>query len=310
MPAAYTHLVMVSLLVNAKTLAAIGACERQEVGELLKRVKFFELGAVSPDYPYLHLLTPSKNESSHWADIMHYAHVGDRIRAGIRCVCDLNGPEKYKALAWLLGFVSHVITDVTIHPIVELKVGPYEENKRSHRVCEMNQDVYIHRRLKVGEVNRHHLETGIGSCVDANDPDKMDSVIRILWSKILEETTPEQFAQSQPEIDSWHRAFLYMMRVTAPQSGLFCWSRHLLSGTGLVYPLDAAPEYINALRIPDGRKMHYDMIFDKAKENVKVHWDIVLRACLGRGDVDLSKFKNWNLDTGKDEHGVLTFWED
>ena len=34
-----------------------------------------------------------------------------------------------KGLAWLLGYCAHVATDVTIHPVVEMKVGPYDENK-------------------------------------------------------------------------------------------------------------------------------------------------------------------------------------
>ena len=74
---------------------------------------------------------------------MHYERTGDMVKAGIEFIRGLSGEEKRKALAWLFGYTAHVITDATIHPVVELKVGPYAENKTDHRICEMNQDAYI-----------------------------------------------------------------------------------------------------------------------------------------------------------------------
>ena len=60
----------------------------------------------------------------------------------------MEGEEKRKRLAWLFGYAAHVTMDVTIHPIVELKVGPYAENKRAHRVCEMHQDEQMARKAE------------------------------------------------------------------------------------------------------------------------------------------------------------------
>jgi len=45
-----------------------------------------------------------------------------------------------------------VVADVTIHPILELKVGSYAEHKMGHRTCEMHQDAYIFQRLNLGDV--------------------------------------------------------------------------------------------------------------------------------------------------------------
>ena len=147
MPGAYTHLTMVTILSSAKSLSKIDGLSMPQLAPLLRNTKFIELGAVSPDYPYLHLSSESKD----WADTMHYEKTGERLKRGIQYVSGLEGEEQAKALAWLLGFTSHVITDVTIHPVVECMVGPYAQNKTVHRTCEMHQDVYIFQRLQVGQ---------------------------------------------------------------------------------------------------------------------------------------------------------------
>ncbi|RJP17829.1 MAG: hypothetical protein C4529_14060 [Deltaproteobacteria bacterium] len=36
-------------------------------------------------------------------------------------------PDETK-LVWMIGFVSHLVTDATIHPIVQAIVGPYDEH--------------------------------------------------------------------------------------------------------------------------------------------------------------------------------------
>ncbi len=307
MPAAYAHLTMVSLLASRPELQRFTFLSRSAQGNLLSNIKFFELGAMSPDYPYLHI---GDSASSAWADSMHYKNVGDRIREGINYVKLLDDNEKYKALAWLLGYVAHVVTDVTIHPVVELKVGVYEENKRDHRICEMSQDLYIYRRLNTGELNRAHLETGIATCTDDGDPGRIDPVIRSLWEKMLQSSEPEFYKNEHPKIDLWHSKFQFMMTIALAE-GLFRWSRHTITTSlGLQYPPEPQLEFCESLSTPGGVQMSYDDIFNKAKENVHEHWGFVLRACLTDDVIDLSCFKNWNLDTGKDEQGNITFWEE
>jgi len=94
------------------------------------------LGAVNPDYPYLAL---GDSGAAAWADEMHYNHTVAMMHSGIKHIHDISDNNaRGKCIAWLLGYAAHVTTDVTIHPIVQLKVGPYEQNKKGHRVCEMN----------------------------------------------------------------------------------------------------------------------------------------------------------------------------
>ena len=67
-------------------------------------------------------------------------------------------------------------TDMTIHPVVELRVGPYKGNEGEHRRCEMHQDAFIFPRvMNVGDTGlSEHLATGIGACHAADDEDELD----------------------------------------------------------------------------------------------------------------------------------------
>ena len=168
MPAAYTHIALVN------EPSEIGRLERLSIPpSVIEAVsvnaKFCELGAVSPDYPYLALGDENANV---WADYMHYDQTVEMIRAGARHLKSKDGRSWQKGTAWLLGYAGHVATDVAIHPVVKLRVGPYLANPTEHRLCEMHQDAYIWPRLmNLGEVGvSEHLTSGIGQCGDSADP--------------------------------------------------------------------------------------------------------------------------------------------
>ena len=87
-------------------------------------LNFLELGCISPDYPYLNV---TSGHSKQWADAMHYTHTCQAIFVGADLVRKLpQGASKEKCLSWLMGYAAHVITDMCIHPVVELKVGTYK----------------------------------------------------------------------------------------------------------------------------------------------------------------------------------------
>ena len=166
MPGAYAHITLVNLAREPARLEAGPGLPKPAALALGRWFKYCELGAVSPDYPYLALGAAG---AAAWADRMHYQRTGDMIKAGIECVRALTGAPRDKALAWLFGYAAHVITDTTIHPVVELKVGPYAQNKKAHRECEMNQDAYIFQRLNIGGVGvADYLESSIEQCGPAD----------------------------------------------------------------------------------------------------------------------------------------------
>ena len=277
------------------------------ITSVLEHFKFCELGAVSPDYPYLAV---GDDNAAKWADMMHYVNTGEMIKAGIRHVSQLQGEDKRKAFAWLLGYSAHVATDVTIHPVVELKVGPYAENKTAHRTCEMHQDAYIFQRLNLGPLGlSEHLDSGIWGCCEANT-NHLDPAISGLWASMLSATYPEEFKANPPDINKWHRRFKVMVDDIGEEGNhLMPIARHLAVDCGLTYPArnEIDLQYIKSLKVPTGR-MSYDAIFDKAISSVGSIWSLVATGIFGGDMTYQTIIGSWNLDTGKDSSGKLVFW--
>lgn len=305
MPGAYAHITLVNELKETRRLEALDGFPRAAIPAILDYFKFCELGAVSPDYPYLAIGDAS---AAKWADSMHYVRTGAMIHAGVRALLRLHGEMQRKCLAWLLGYAAHVATDVTIHPVVELKVGPYKENKTAHRVCEMHQDAYIFQRLNLGALGlSEHLDSGICACGDDNS---LDPDIRALWQTMLREVHPKEFKANPPDPDEWHQQFRAMVDNIAEEGNkLMPIARHVAVNCGLTYPAEDKidRQYIDNLQVPTGRE-HYDAIFDRAMANVGGVWVLIARGVLQADEVYASRIGDWNLDTGKDDAGRLVFW--
>jgi len=308
MPGAYAHMTLVNLI--ADRLRAMNDMPSSAKIAYNDHFAYCELGSVSPDYPYLAILD---GDSAMWADNMHYINTGDVIRSGTRLVGGMPpGGARDKRLAWLLGYAAHVVTDVTIHPIVELKVGPYEGNEREHRVCELHQDAHIYRRLNLGVIGlAEHLDSGLARCHASGARDRIDPAIGELWSGMLEEVYPGTFATNPPDINKWHESFIDVVDKIEDAGNLLLMARHTAVNSGLVYPaaddIDIG-EFIEGLTTPE-IPMDYDDIFERAMNNVATVWTWISRDVDNRAEAEVAQIGNWNLDTGRDENGVLVFWE-
>jgi hypothetical protein len=277
---------------------------------VLQYLRFCELGAVSPDYPYLSI---GSSDSAQWADLMHSKRTGEVIRAGIEGVRALSAERQQRAFAWLLGYAAHVAADVTIHPVVELKVGRYEENKKDHRVCEMHQDAYIFSRLNLGEVGvSEHLESGILRCTDGGQPGVVDATVKALWEGMLKKVHSDTAKDNAPAVDRWHRDFDFWVNKLGEEGyKLFPIARHVAVNCGLTYPAARdvdVKEYIEDLTVPGNGTRHYDQIFNFALTNIGKAWVAIDKAVYGNDPESMGFFGNWNLDTGRDENNQLVFW--
>lgn len=304
MPGAFAHITAVNFAITNSNLKSLNMPNKAKLA-LSRNQKFVELGCVSPDYPYLKLGSFDQNE---WADKMHYEQVGVLIKKAILLVKELSDIEQEKAFAWLCGFVAHVISDITIHPVVEMRVGSYHDNAKEHRICEMNQDAYIWPKLNLGEIGyADRVRDNIGSCHDSDNPSNLDKVISTLWTTCLAEVFPEKSKSSPPDIDGWHKGFQFIVDNAEEGYRLFPFARHVAAKQGLVYPSleEIDQSYIKGLNTPFGIK-DYDVIFERAVENVKEYICYVGNAVFDDGSVDM--FLNWNLDTGRCENEMLTAW--
>jgi hypothetical protein len=309
MPGAYAHITLVNEFRNGRTLKKAG-CPSPIVTAVKKWFKFCELGAVSPDYPYL---VVESSDAKRWADLMHLDHSGEMIHAGVRRLRRMTGIAADKCAAWLLGYSSHVVMDATVHPVVEMKVGKYEENKRAHRVCEMHQDTYIYKRLKTGPLQlAEHLKTGIVACGDNSDPSKLDRDVAGLWLGMLQDVHGYEASRNPPDIHKWHGRFKFGVDKIAEEGGLWPLARHVAMIAGVSYPPESDvdfDEYITSLATPAGSRS-YDSVFDQAVQNVATRWSAVASSIAdAQRDDYLAAVGSWNLDTGRDDAtSEFVFW--
>ena len=114
MAGAYAHLTVVN---HAQKLARNALRSADVKFSLAMNLRYLELGAVSPDYPYL-----AAGQAA-WADQMHCTNTSSLLRSGVRHLQQLDGLARERATGWLFGFASHMTTDMTVHPVVEKLVG-------------------------------------------------------------------------------------------------------------------------------------------------------------------------------------------
>jgi hypothetical protein len=306
-PGAYAHITLINLAREPARLETGSGMLKPAALALGQWLKCCELGAVSPDYPYL---APLAHGATEWADLMHYQHTGDMIKAGVEAVKAMSGTARDKAFAWLLGYAAHVITDVTIHPVVQLKVGPYAQNKRAHRECEMHQDSYIYQRLDVGGVGiADYLKSGIDECCIANG--HLDPAIADTWCGMLKRCHPQKFSSNPPDIGRWHEGYTKLLEVGSEGCYLLPISRHVAVDCGLTYPHPKDVDhkaYIDSLKTPNGQ-MPYDQIFDKALAHVVQGWQLIGDAVFADSTLYRTTFGNWNLDTGMDSNNKIVLWD-
>lgn len=304
MPGAYAH---ISVVNDAQKRAETVGLREETLLSLGRYLKYLELGSVSPDYPYLTL----KKSQNKWADAMHYTRNASLLRSGVAEIFQLPADQQPKATAWLFGFAAHMATDMTIHPVVELRVGPYQDNKGKHRRCEMHQDAFIFPRvMNVGDVGlTAHLASGIAACHAADAEDQMDPTIQQLWLSMLKAAYSDSVS-GQPLPSAWHCGFRDTLAAMGSFNHLFPFSRHVSAGLNLSYPReqDIDLSFIQALPTPEG-PMDYPALFERARSNVLLVWKGLDDALIhGRSDA-LDSLEDWNLDTGRSvQTGKLVFW--
>jgi hypothetical protein len=299
---------MVNQLAERRTSGRMPGMPREAVSACSNFRGYCELGVVSPDYPYLKILSGA---SSEWADRFHHDTTDAVIRNAIAILRTWDGDKQAKGLAWLLGYLTHLVMDVTMHPVVNKKVGPYEQNKSEHRRCEMSQDVYIFDKLMNLDVKlSEFLNSGILRCgpnASTLDPDIIE-----LWTTSIQRAYPDAFQADAPDPASWHQWFGTMVDKVAEEGDwLVSISRHVFDGgVALTFPaLDEIDrDFIDNLHQPDGEPIKFDDLFDKAKNNCAELWPLVAKAVFENDDAFDTALGDWNMDTGEDKNGRMVFW--
>jgi hypothetical protein len=303
MAGTYTHFMVVE-----KAIAKL----KGQNSILEDKKPFVLLGAVSPDLPYLtDMIMPSHS----WSDRMHYENINMFIKHGVENLLELKDKPAYRGYdicyAWLFGYVTHVLTDSVVHPVVNSIVGPYRFNQTEHRNCEMVQDSLIFKRVMGNDLIKskyHHFLTKVSTKPESKsvrDHTQLKSPIGKYWKSILKNNhsqASKHFGKLKTNL--WYKN--YMERIglaTRPNAVL----RHVLEKAQAAYK---SPENINQenqnkyfykVIIPNHRSASFVKVFQKAVEVVTDVWGNLQRDIDSNKTQNLSKYiKNWDLDSGLD----------
>ncbi|MBN1962233.1 MAG: zinc dependent phospholipase C family protein [Deltaproteobacteria bacterium] len=302
MAGAFTHWMIVEAsLSNQLTFARLNPGHPLAV-KIINYKPIAAIGAVSPDLPYLSL------GDREWADRMHYENIHFFAHQAISnlLIMKHNDDEGFaQCLAWFFGYISHVIADVVIHPIVTALVGTYLFNKTNHRHCEMIQDTYIYKNVTGNEL------------IDANHlgvlPQSLSSYVSDFWAKTLKKNHPNS---GTPEPSSWYN--MYRKALNLVDGRLPSIFYRILDDIKLFYGAtkdfkrggdDNDYQYIKDIPLPRSpRKVDFKEVFNIAVQQVVRIWGEII-ADLNNNDSQrcFSYIKNWNLDLGVDQ-GAQDLW--
>lgn len=285
-----------------------------DLRKLLNRhSQFLFLGAVSPDLPYLSIKTGKVN----WADVMHYERTNAMAinsHEALKKAWGTGGAPGEIQLIWLMGLVSHLLTDATIHPIVQAIVGSYEEHKEEHRICEMTQDSMIYFEIKKMEIRYSEFSSILKFCQESPH---LDALVEF-WTRQTVKAFSDKKEDPDPKL--WLETYSDAIDAAEGGSSIVALFRHI--GTIREYTYNTREEIVSTY--PDRLRQYYQEIklptgatgsfresgFNRAVTNVIGAWNALYAGFTMKG-VIASVVRNCNLDTGVDmdsPSGEMPYW--
>jgi Zinc dependent phospholipase C len=309
----FAHILLVNSICTPEGLDLIPDLLPSVRSALQNYQPFCRLGAVSPDCPSV----VGSTDATGWAGVMHYVRPADFVRRyGIPKLLQMpfNTAETRACIAWLFGYAAHLVTDLTVHPVVEALVGPYsnKKNRVPHRRCEMDQDAYIFTKLTGREVlDTDFLDfTGLAQCGVKGNTNKLNPAVLDFWRYCLQqyprEETREYVRLPSQSLNAnvWFATYVNVMDHFATKSSL------LVRWLGCDYRKSGAadPKYIEKLPVPgSSKRVRYEDLFEQTRKNLIQAWSELAKA-LKNDDANVFALKNGNLDTGKGGDGKYVCW--
>ncbi len=293
------------------------------------------LGAVSPDYPYAAMKLGDVNSRPdengwYWGDKFHKQNTGNFIDIGLqelRGITNKTDKSFLKKTAWLMGYYSHVITDLVIHAAVyKLVGGCYENHSHDHLHCEVVQDsllfydVYSNPAQELVDVHFFRIlqkcqedEWWVPAELDDLPVFDLDSDIKNFWDFIISRNYADFYKTDVPEINDWHKWYSFIMSVGTGVVARTVEPGMAYDATGEIARNDKIKYYSHAI-LPDGSVGAYkDKVFARAVGEVTARLTAFLKAL--DDDASYTAFKStlgaWNMDKGivADTNPKFMFWD-
>ena len=264
--------------------------------------QFVFLGAESPDLPYLSIGVGGKSLGRRHA----LRRTNSQVISGFEALRQI-WPEKTPAdevkCAWLLGYVSHMVADATIHPIVQAIVGPYKGHEEPHRLCEMTMDSLIFEEINHSDLTYARFSEALKFCKESEYfPELLD-----FWQAQLASNYPDM--AHNPEPHTWFTEYTEALGRRRRQGG----RRLPTSGGGgqlflpdtrrILEPIlpEDYQKYYAEVKFPGGSGPFLTNGFNPAVTNVVNIWKMLYTGLTGFGLAVSQVVRNWNLDTGVDQ---------
>jgi Zinc dependent phospholipase C len=293
------------------------------------------VGSVSPDFPYpaMHMgvnSEPDPKDKWTWGDKFHKLNTGNFVNIGVqelRQITDKTSEAFYKKAAWLMGYYSHVITDLVVHAVVyKLVGGCYENHSQPHLHCEVVQDSLLFHDV-YSNPPQEFIDVGLlkiilekcrvtGPPIDIPtylptfvfDPD-----IEKFWDFILRKNYPDFYNAEKPEIDKWYEKYKMLVGIDSTKVVARIAEPDMAYHRTDDIPPDEKAKYYTNMTLPDGMTGRYkEKVFDKAVADVTKGLKVFLNA-LDTGSYDAFKadLGDWNLDKGimGDRNPKLALWD-
>lgn len=323
MPGPFVHLALTESLCQRVALLSDASPIGPDLREALCTCRqFCMLGSVSPDVPYL---APTRPHAEAWANVMHYWRTTDIVRAAIPLLPHYKAtPHNWqKSVAWLFGYVSHVVADLTLHPVSNANGWDYSGNRHLHKVSELHQDSHTfftrHGEMSGGMAG-YLKASGLDRCGNMGDPGHLDPAIVALWRVCLDRATQgtvtmkEKLPAPLPHSatpDEWYQDYMGLLQACLDAGDLLPVNfRNAGERAGFLYPEkhDVDPSYTRGLLLPGGGTGDYDGLLLIAENNILQAWQM-LGAALTKEDPALFSLPNADLDTGLAPEGTVPhYW--
>jgi len=321
MPATFAH-----CLLAREAMTRLGRYDLFP-GVLKQKNHFVVMGATGPDYPYLTDIL--KNQVLHighnWANRMHYENTDGFIREGVKVLSlmDKRGNPFKNRFAWFAGYVTHVVADSYLHPVVNSTVhGTYFFTSTEHGRCELVQDIYIFNKKTGTDICKAAVRDNttfgylniLDDCSDPKDLDKIHPDISAFWAELLKVAHPNAFKFFDAiDPDTWHKNYKARVDFASNNQSIFRHALDIVNAPRYV-PLDDISQeeltkYIDKVALPVGPKISYDALFSRAVDQIVDIWKEIFRSIQESDAPSKTIVKDWNLDTGVDE-SEIDLWKE
>lgn len=266
---------------------------------------FIITGAISPDMPCFYDNDQRTREAKIWTHRMHNVNTRQTILSGLKYLKEHK--EDLQSTSWFLGYIAHIVGDIVTHPVVNATIGPFhnlsEDNRATHRLCEITQCKYIYEHLEGDKISTFS-EKELSEILEMTQP---------LWEIMLKGAFVN-YDDLPAEITKWQENYKDLMsRAEFKPYDFSAYIYHLLEKTSIDNRTESEKRsdmeiYVEKLPYPKAnclkqsydpkRPVKYTDMYFRSIDLISEHWVNILDDLENDTGWTGENFQNVSLDTG------------